>query len=137
MTDKQNNDVPSWIVFDKEREINILATLKNIPNKYDKNIAFFREVPEWFEAGVEGLDEIRNILAQIDDLTELEKKRFSEDDLRQIKNRLTKIIFCNELMANKDVTADQKEVLRCLCYWFSLAVLGMLPFTEEEESRLF
>ena len=38
----------------------------------------------------------------------------------------------NEMMADPELSDDQKEVLRCICYWFSLEAMNSVPLSDEE-----
>ena len=77
MAEKKNNELPQFLVYDAKNELDVSATLKNIPDQLDKNLYFFREVPEWFEADADNLDELRETLTAIDNMPEEERKKHS------------------------------------------------------------
>ena len=41
------------------------------------------------------------------------------------------------MMADPELSDDQKEVLRCICYWFSLEAMNSVPLSDEDEEDLF
>ena len=42
-----------------------------------------------------------------------------------------------QMMADPELSDDQKEVLRCICYWFSLEAMNSVPLSDEDEEDLF
>ena len=82
MAEKKNNELPQFLVYDAKNELDVSATLKNIPDQLDKNLYFFREVPEWFEADADNLDELRETLTAIDNMPEEEQKKHSPEEIQ-------------------------------------------------------
>ena len=87
MAEKNKNELPEWLVYDADNELDVTATLKAIPAKLDKTLFFFREVPEWFEAGPDNLDELRNSLTAIDNMPEKERKPLRITRIRHVQRR--------------------------------------------------
>ena len=137
MTKKKQNQLPEWLVYDANNELDVMATLKALPAKLDKTLFFFREVPEWFEAGPDNLDELRGSLTAIDNMPEKELKKHSEEEIRKMRTAMERMISCNEMMGTPGLSDDQKEVLRCICYWLSLNAMNAIPLNPEDEEGLF
>ena len=125
------------MVYDEKNELDVSATLKNIPAHLDKMITFFREVPEWFEAGTDNLDELRCVRETINNMPEEERTKHTPEEIQKMRHAVERLIACNEMMADPELSADQKEVLRCICYWFSLEAMNSVPLSDEEEEDLF
>ena len=137
MTEKKNNELPQFLVYDAKNELNVSATLKNIPAHLDKTITFFREVPEWFEAGTDNLDELRCVREAINNMPEEERTKHTPEEIQKMQHAVERLVACNEMMADPELSDDQKEVLRCICYWFSLEAMNSVPLSDEEEEDLF
>ena len=137
MAEKNKNELPEWLIYDADNELDVTATLKAIPAKLDKTLFFFREVPEWFEAGPDNLDELRNSLTAIDNMPEKERKKHTEEEIRKIRTAMERMISCNEIMGTPGLSDDQKEVLRCICYWISLKAMSSIPSNPEIEEEFF
>ena len=133
MAKKKNNELPEWLVYDADNELDVTATLKAAPEKPDKTLFFFREVPEWFEAGPENLDELRGSLTAIDNMPEEERRKHSEEEIGKMRTAIERMISCNEMMGNPGLSENQKEVLRCICYWISLGAMNSIPLNDEED----
>lgn len=137
MAEKKNNELPQFLVYDAKNELDVSATLKNIPDQLDKNLYFFREVPEWFEADADNLDELRETLAAIDNMPEEERKKHSPEEIRKMRYSMERMISCYEMMAEPGLSDNQKDVLRSICYWFSLEAMNSVPLSDEDEEDLF
>ena len=137
MAEKKNNELPQFLVYDAKNELDVSATLKNIPDQLDKNLYFFREVPEWFEAGSDNLDELRETLTAIDNMPEEERKKHSPEEIRKMRYSMERMISCYEMMADPELSDNQKDVLRSICYWFSLEAMNSVPLSAEDEEDLF
>lgn len=137
MAEKKNNELPQFLVYDAKNELDVSATLKNIPDQLDKNLYFFREVPEWFEAGSDNLDELRETLTAIDNMPEEERKKHSPEDIQKMRCAMERMISCYEMMADPELSDNQKDVLRSICYWFSLEAMNSVPLSAEDEEDLF
>ena len=137
MTEKKNNELPQFLVYDAKNELNVSATLKNIPAHLDKTITFFREVPEWFEAGTDNLDELRCVREAINNMPEEERTKHTPEEIQKMRHAVERLVACNEMMADPGLNDEQKEVLRCICYWFSLEAMNSVPLSDEEEEDLF
>ena len=137
MAEKKNNELPQFLVYDAKNELDVSATLKNIPDQLDKNLYFFREVPEWFEADADNLDELRETLAAIDNMPEEERKKHSPEEIRKMRYSMERMISCYEMMAEPGLSDNQKDVLRSICYWFSLEAMNSVPLSDEDEEELF
>ena len=133
MAEKKNNELPQFLVYDAKNELDVSATLKNIPDQLDKNLYFFREVPEWFEADADNLDELRETLAAIDNMPEEERKKHSPEEIRKMRYSMERMISCYEMMAEPGLSDNQKDVLRSICYWFSLEAMNSVPLSDEED----
>lgn len=131
------DNCPQFLVYDAKNELDVPATLKNIPAHLDKTITFFREVPEWFEAGTDNLDELRGVLEAINNMPEEERKKHSSEEIQKMQHAVKRLVACNEMMADPGLNDEQKEVLRCICYWFSLEAMNSVPLSDEEEEDLF
>ena len=131
------DNCPQFLVYDEKNELDVSATLKNIPDQLDKNLYFFREVPEWFEAGADNLDELRETLTAIDNMPEEERKKHSPEDIQKMRCAMERMISCYEMMADPKLSDNQKDVLRSICYWFSLEAMNSVPLSDEEEEDLF
>ena len=137
MAEKKNNKLPQFLVYDAKNELDVSATLKNIPDQLDKNLYFFREVPEWFEADADNLDELRETLTAIDNMPEEERKKHSPEEIRKMRYSMERMISCYEIMAEPGLSDNQKDVLRSICYWFSLEAMNSVPLSDEDEEDLF
>lgn len=137
MAKMKSLEKPQWLVYDAEGELDLQATLKAVSGPVDKNIFFFREVPEWFEAGPDQLADLRDSLAAIDNMPEEERKKHTPEEIAVMRRSMERVISCNEMMAEPGLTELQREVLRCLCYWSSLEAMGSIPMSPEEEENLF
>lgn len=137
MAEKKNNELPQFLVYDAKNELDVSATLKNIPDQLDKNLYFFREVPEWFEADADNLDELRETLAAIDNMPEEERKKHSPEEIQKMRYSMERMISCYEMMAEPGLSDNQKDVLRSICYWFSLEAMNSVPLSDEDEEDLF
>ena len=137
MAEKQNNELPQFLVYDAKNELDVSATLKNIPDQLDKNLYFFREVPEWFEADADNLDELRETLTAIDNMPEEERKKHSPEEIQKMRYSMERMISCYEMMAEPGLSDNQKDVLRSICYWFSLEAMNSVPLSDEDEEDLF
>ena len=135
MTKMKNNELPKWLVYDADNELDVMATLKAVPEPLDKTLFFFREVPEWFEAGPENLDELRESLTAIGNMPEEERKKHTEDEIQKMRAALERMIFCNEMMGTPGLSEVQKEVLRCICYWISLEAMNSIPSDPETDEE--
>ena len=131
------DNCPQFLVYDEKNELDVSATLKNIPAHLDKTITFFREVPEWFEAGTDNLDELRCVQEAINNMPEEERTKHTPEEIQNMRHAVERLIACNEMMADPELSDDQKEVLRCICYWFSLEAMNSVPLSDEEEEDLF
>ena len=128
---------PQFLVYNAKNELDVSATLKNIPVHLDKTLNFFREVPEWFEAGTDNLDELRGVLEAINIMPEEERTKHTPDEIQKMRSSMERMISCYEMMADPELSDNQKEVLRCICYWFSLEAMNSVPLSAEEEEDLF
>jgi len=137
MAKKKNNELPKWLVYNVDGELDVMATLKALPDPLDKTLYFFREVPDWFEAGPDNLDEMRGTLTAIDNMPEEERKKHTPEEIQKMRSAIERMIFCNEMMGTPGLTDNQKEVLRCICYWISLEAMNSIPLTPEDEEALF
>ena len=137
MAEKKNNELPQFLVYDAKNELDVSATLKNIPDQLDKNLYFFREVPEWFEADADNLDELRETLTAIDNMPEEEQKKHSPEEIQKMRYSMERMISCYEMMAEPGLSDNQKDVLRGICYWFSLEAMNSVPLSDEDEEDLF
>lgn len=137
MAEKKNNELPQFLVYDAKNELDVSATLKNIPDQLDKNLYFFREVPEWFEADADNLDELRETLTAIDNMPEEERKKHSPEEIQKMRYSMERMISCYEMMAEPGLSDNQKDVLRSICYWFSLEAMNSVPLSDEDEEDLF
>ena len=137
MAEKQNNELPQFLVYDAKNELDVSATLKNIPDQLDKNLYFFREVPEWFEADADNLDELRETLTAIDNMPEEERTKHTPEEIQKMRSSMERMISCYEMMADPELSDNQKEVLRSICYWFSLEAMNSVPLSDEDEEDLF
>ena len=131
------DNCPQFLVYDEKNELNVSATLKNIPAHLDKTLNFFREVPEWFEAGTDNLDELRGVLEAINNMPEEERKKHSSEEIQKMQHAVKRLVACNEMMADPGLNDEQKEVLRCICYWLSLEAMNSVPLSDEDEEELF
>mgnify|MGYP003302579308 CR=1 FL=1 len=105
------DNCPQFLVYDEKNELNVSATLKNIPAHLDKTINFFREVPEWFEAGSDNLDELRETLTAIDNMPEEERKKHSPEEIRKMRYSMERMISCYEALGMPDVAAEYQRQL--------------------------
>lgn len=137
MAEKKNNELPQFLVYDAKNELDVSATLKNIPDQLDKNLYFFREVPEWFEADADNLDELRETLTAIDNMPEEEQKKHSPEEIQKMRYSMERMISCYEMMADPGLSDNQKDVLRSICYWFSLEAMNSIPLSAEDEEDIF
>ena len=137
MAKKKNNELPKWLVYKTDNELDVTATLDVVPEQLDKTLYFFREVPEWFEAGPDNLDELRGTLTAIDNMPEEERKKHTPEEIQKMRNAIERMISFNEMMGSPGLTENQKEVLRCICYWISLEAMNSIPLTPEDEEALF
>lgn len=131
------DNCPQFLVYNAKNELDVSATLKNIPVHLDKTITFFREVPEWFEAGTDNLDELRSVLEAINNMPEEERTKHTPEEIQKMRSSMERMISCYEMMADPELSDNQKEVLRCICYWFSLEAMNSVPLSAEEEEDLF
>ena len=131
------DNCPQFLVYDEKNELDVSATLKNIPAHLDKTITFFREVPEWFEAGTDNLDELRCVREAINNMPEEERTKHTPEEIQKMRHAVERLVACNEMMADPGLNDEQKEVLRCICYWFSLEAMNSVPLSDEEEEDLF
>ena len=137
MAKKKNNELPKWLVYKTDNELDVTATLDAVPEQLDKTLYFFREVPEWFEAGPDHLDELRGALTAIDNMPEEERKKHTPEEIQKMRNAIERMISFNEMMGSPGLTENQKEVLRCICYWISLEAMNSIPLAPEDEESLF
>ena len=137
MNGKKNDELPPFLVYNAENELDISATLRNIPESPDKKLCFFREVPEWFEADPADLEEMRSTLTAVDNMPEEERKKYMPQDLQKMRSSIERMICCCEMMADPALSRNQKEVLRCIAYWISLEAMNSVPLTPEEVEELF
>ena len=137
MAKNKSQEKPQWLIYGTNGELDLSATLKAVPDSIDRNCAFFREVPEWFEAGPDNLDDLRDSLTAIDNMPEEERKKHTPEEIAVMRRSMERVISCNEMMAEPGLAELQREVLRCLCYWFSLKAMGSIPMSPEEEENLF
>lgn len=137
MAQKKSEGLPNWLVYGTDGELDVTATLNSISEPLDKTLVFFREVPEWFEAGPDNLDDLRDTLTAIDNMPEEERKKHNPEDIQKMRSAIERMIDCNEMMAAPGLTDDQKEVLRCICYWISLKAMNSIPLNPEDEERFF
>ena len=135
MAKKEKNELPKWLVYNADNELDVMATLKAVPEQPDKTRFFFREVPEWFEAGPENLDELRGSLTAIDNMPDEERKKHTEEEIRKMRSALERMISCNEMMGTPGLSEVQKEVLRCICYWISLEAMNSIPSDPETDEE--
>ena len=126
---------PEYFVYQEQGNINIEKTLDALPENPDKSSSFFREVPEWFEIGSK--DELMEIINNIDNMPEQDKKRLSEEDIKTMHLAFERLLLCQSISSQKDLTPAQKEFMRCLCYWESLAAMNSIPLSPEEEVDIF
>ncbi len=137
MPENNNNEIPMWFVYNSDDEFDVRATLEAVPEKLDKNFDFFRDVPEWFETGEDILDEMRNALTEIKNMPEEERKRYTQEEIQTMIAAFEQMIACNEMMSNPELSVNQKEVLRCICYWFSLEAMHSVPLKPEDPDDSF
>ena len=114
MAEKKNNELPQFLVYDAKNELDVSATLKNIPDQLDKNLYFFREVPEWFEADADNLDELRETLTAIDNMPEEEQKKHSPEEIQKMRYSMERMISCYEMMADPGLSDNQKALVSWL-----------------------
>ena len=137
MAKKGKNELPKWLVYKTDNELDVTATLDAVPEQLDKTLYFFREVPEWFEAGPDNLDELRGTLTAIDNMPEDERNTHTPEEIQKMRNAIERMISFNEMMGSPGLTENQKEVLRCICYWISLEAMNSIPLAPEDEESLF
>ena len=94
-------------------------------------------MPEWFEAGTDNLDELHGVLEAINNMPEEERTKHTPEEFQKMRHAGERLIACNEMMADPELSDDQKEVLRCICYWFSLEAMNSVPLSDKEEEDLF
>ena len=135
--ENEMDNCPQFLVYNAKNELDVSATLKNIPVHLDKTLNFFREVPEWFEAGTDNLDELRGVLEAINNMPEEERTKHTPEEIQKMRSPMERMISCYEMMADPELSDNQKEVLRCICYWFSLEAMNSVPLSAEEEEDLF
>lgn len=126
-----------FLVYNADDQLDVAATLKQVPDLPDKTQAFFRDVPEWFTAGNEVLEGYRSVGEAINNLPEEERKKYTEEEIRKLQCALQRLIACNEMMEEPGLNGNQKEVLRCICYWVTLETIAAFPLTPEEEKNIF
>ena len=131
--ENEMDNCPQFLVYNAKNELDVSATLKNIPVHLDKTLNFFREVPEWFEAGTDNLDELRGVLEAINNMPEEERTKHTPEEIQKMRSSMERMISCYEMMADPELSDNQKEVLRCICYWFSLEAMNSVPLSAEEE----
>ena len=137
MAKNKTNDLPTWLVYNASGELDVMATLKAVPMPLDKTLYFFREVPEWFEADPDNLDELRGTLTAIDNMPVEERKKHTQEEIQKMRSAIERMISCNMIMGTPGLTDNQKEVLRCICYWVSLEAMNSIPLSPKEEENLF
>ena len=69
-------------------------------------------------------------------MPEEERKKHTPEEIQKMHSAIERMIFCNEMMGTPGLTGNQKEVLRCICYWISLDALNSIPLSTEEEKEL-
>ena len=131
----KSEQLPDWFIFGEQGELDIEKTLNALPENPAADMYFFREVPEWFE--VVSQDEIQKIINDIDKIPEKEKQRLSSEDISNMKNAFEKLRLCQSIALRKNLTAAQKEFMRCLCYWISLETMNAIPLSSEDEENLW
>ncbi len=137
MKKENNNELPQWLVYNADGQLDATATLKAVPDPLDKTLDFFREVPDWFEAGPDNLDDLRATLTAINNMPDEERKKHTPEEIQKMRSAMERTISCNEMMATPGLTDNQKEVLRCICYWVSLEAMSSVPLTPEDEEAIF
>ena len=78
-------DRPQFPVYNADRQLDLAATLNMVPDSLDKKYAFFRDVPEWFEAGTGNPDELRGVLDVTNNMPEEERKKFTAEDIHKMR----------------------------------------------------
>lgn len=131
----EDNQLPVWFVFDEQGGLNIEKTLCAVPEKLDKTVCFFREVPTTFEFHFQ--DETKDILNNIDSMPKLEREKHSDAEIEEMRCAFEKLLRCQNIALREDLTPAQKEFMRCLCYWVSLETMEAIPLTPEDEKNLF
>ena len=131
--DVKNTQV-QFPVFNADKELDITATLNSIPAVLDKNLPFFRDVPDWFDADSETIDEYRKFMSEIENLPEEERRQVSVEKIQKILHGVERLIACYEMMTAPELAGSKKEVLRCICYWVALEAIkyASLETTSED-----
>ena len=94
-------------------------------------------MPEWFEAGTDNLDELHGVLEAINNMPEEERTKHTPEEIQKMRHAVERLIACNEMMADPGLSDNQKDVLRSICYWFSLEAMNSVPLSDEDEEDLF
>lgn len=132
---EEKQSFPEYFVYQEQGNINIEKSLYALPENPDKSSSFFREVPEWFEIGSK--EELLEIISNIDNMPEQERKRISEEDFKTMHLAFERLLLCQNISSQKDLTPVQKEFIRCLCYWESLVAMDSIPLSPEEEADIW
>ena len=93
-SDKHQN----FFVYNADDQLDVAATLKRVPDLPDKTQVFFRDVPEWFEAGNEVLEGLRGIEEDVNNFPEEERKKYTAEEIQKLQCAIKQLIVCNEMM---------------------------------------
>ena len=118
---------PKFLVFNADNELDVAATLNNVPEVLDKTQSFFRNVPEWFAAGADVLEGYRELWEEINNIPAAELKKYTAEEIQKMYSAMQYFIECNEMMLTPGLNDNQKEVLRCICYWICLKTIAAFP----------
>ena len=131
---KKDNQPPAWFVYHEQGELDIEKTLKALPENLDKNAVFFREVPEWFEVGPQ--EETQEILDNMNNIPEQERAKLTDKDIETMRQAFERLLHCQNIALQKDLTPEQRDFMRCVCYWVSLEAMNSIPLSPEDEENL-
>ena len=128
-------DVPEWFVYDTQGDLDVEATLASVPAKLETDFHFFDRVPEWFK--VCSKEEIDELIREFDEPPIEEREKLTPEQIAQIHKNLQTMAVYHAIFRRYGLSANQKEVMRCLFYWHSLKTMGEIPLTKSEAEELF
>lgn len=135
MFDDNRNDIPCWFAYNADGDLDMEATLSAVPQKLDTANFVFSQVPKWFDVcPSEAIDEL---IEELEDSAATERNGITPEQIRQTRENLKKMSEYHALYRRDGLSANQKELVRCLSYWLSLKTMGEIPLTGEEAEELF
>ena len=125
--DMDKNDVPEWFVYDTQGNLDVEATLASVPAKLNAGLPVFGKVPEWFE--VCSPEEIDGLSREFDDAPLADREKLTAEEIATVHANLKKMFDYYSIYRREGLSANQKELMRCLCYWLSLKTMSEIPLS--------